>query len=185
MDPADEGSTVHKRGHKSRRTVLPDAAAASSPVRRCIFDVLNDRSRRRKPCFDGCESTDCGGEDGHTCPREVGALDGGEVTGADRTQASKRHEITPRYARALLRLWREEDWGPPMTVDELTEHGLCKHAMYFVYKEAKNEGEDDQPAAAAAPAAGIGQPTDKLCAHCNQSRKRLTHLGLNRKIRVA
>ena len=56
-----------------------------------------------------------------------------------------------------------------MTVDELTEHGLCKHAMYFVYKEAKNEPEDDQPAAAAAPATGIGQPTDTLCAHCNQS----------------
>jgi len=46
--------------------------------------------------------------------------------------------------------------------------------MYFVYKEAKNEREDDQPAAAAAPATGIGQPTDTLCAHCNQSRKRLT-----------
>jgi hypothetical protein len=36
-------------------------------VRRCIFDVLNDRSRRRKPCFDGCESTDCGGEETQRC----------------------------------------------------------------------------------------------------------------------
>eukprot|EP01046_Picozoa_sp_COSAG06_P047365 COSAG06_NODE_6877_length_2732_cov_1.759210_2_plen_178_part_01 len=147
-------------------------ACCAQPGRRCIFDVLNERSQTRKllPCFKGCSGQNCRKEGGHECSVEVGKLHGGALKGADRTPgALRRTKITPRYARALLRLWRPE-WGTPMTEDELTAHGLCKHAYDAVYEEAQNE-EVDRPAMASAPATGIGQPTDTLCENCNHSRK--------------
>ena len=82
--------------------------------------------------------------------------------------------IDQRLAHAIGRSWREE-WGAQLSVDELMQHGVCRHAEYQFSKELSSEEEEEPMEDSAVLTAPVGLPTDTSCQKCNWSRSTLEH----------
>eukprot|EP01043_Picozoa_sp_COSAG02_P063588 COSAG02_NODE_9055_length_2346_cov_12.600356_2_plen_278_part_00 len=132
------------------------------------------RGRRQLPCVHSCTNwagSQCRKAGGHQCSLDTTAIDGGALEYDARTEATWIDSIDERLARAIGRSWREE-WGAQLSLDELMQHGLCRHAKYQFSKDLSSEEEEpmDEPAALTVP---VGLPTDTLCQKCNWTRKTL------------
>ena len=127
----------------------PAAASAPpcTPPRACLFVVLQARvrGRRQLPCARSCTNwagSRCKKVGGHQCSRDTTAIDGGALECGARTDATRIDPIDQRLARAIRRSWREECWGAQLSVDELMQHGLCRHAKWQFSKDLSSEEED-------------------------------------------
>eukprot|EP01043_Picozoa_sp_COSAG02_P004277 COSAG02_NODE_110_length_36062_cov_85.812106_17_plen_207_part_00 len=142
-------------------------ASARRPAGHCPFVVLQARvrGRRQLPCVHSCMNragSQCQKAGGHQCSLDTTAIDGGALEYGARTEAARIDRIDERLARAIVRSWRVE-WGAQLPLEELMQHGVCRHAQYQFSKELSLDEEEEpmeDSAVLTVPAAGL--PTDTV-----------------------